>query len=232
MLQLYTCFGGFPWNEKIISQQVQPRCPAFMRSSMVSDEHAKNTHKQTSKENELIFHLASCPKSWGAAFNYLDKELRKRWACCGSNNWSSELLSLRLLFVFMEKPTSQFVFGKEPKWQKQVVFGHFFNIQEPADFMKEFNDSMFDSFIVLINLRIMVVSLSTGSMVFFCGKITLMNPNKHPHNCPTLDLTSNSSSFRLKIILGWVTSQCSEMKYEAHLLENNAALYAALICKA
>jgi hypothetical protein len=35
-----------------------------------------HTNKQASKENELIFHLA-CPKSWGAAFNYLDKELRK-----------------------------------------------------------------------------------------------------------------------------------------------------------
>jgi hypothetical protein len=64
------------------------------------------------------------------------------------------------------------------------------------------------------------------------GEITLMNPKNHPNNCPTLDLTSNSSSFRLKIVLGWVTSQCSEMIYEAHLLENNAALYAALICKA
>jgi hypothetical protein len=59
-----------------------------------------------------------------------------------------------------------------------------------------------------------------------------MNPKNHPDSCPTLDLTSNSSSFRLKFILGWVTSQCSEMIYEAHLLENNAALYAPLICKA
>jgi hypothetical protein len=86
---------------------------------------------------------------------------------------------LQLLFVFMEKPSSQFVFGKESKWQKQVLFGHFFNTQEPADFMKEFNDSMIDYFIGLINLRIMVVSLNRFYGFFFSGKITLMNPKKH-----------------------------------------------------
>jgi hypothetical protein len=90
---------------------------------------------------------------------------------------------------------------------------------------------MVDYFVVLTNLRIMVVS-QNGFYGFFYSKTTLMNPKKHPDSCPTLDLVSNSSSLRLKIILGWVTSQCSEMIYEAHLLEHNAALYAALICKA
>jgi hypothetical protein len=44
---------------------------------------------------------------------------------------------LRLLFVFMGKPSFQFVFGNESKWQKHVVFGHFKNTQEPAVFMKQ-----------------------------------------------------------------------------------------------
>jgi hypothetical protein len=44
--------------------------------------------------------------------------------------------------------------------------------------------------------------LTTSSMVFVFGKITLMNPKNNPDSCPTLDLTSNSSSFRLEIHFG------------------------------
>lgn len=57
----------------------------------------------------------------GAAFNYLDKEIRKRWACCGLNIWSLNYYFVVIICIY-GKTQFQFVFGKESKWQKQVFF--------------------------------------------------------------------------------------------------------------
>jgi len=100
---------------------VQPKCPAFMRSNMVSEEHAKHTHtnKQRKWKDYFPFGLS---QELGVAFNYLDKQLRKRWAwCCGLNNWSFWTTFLWLLFVFMEKPSSSLFLERNQNGKNRLV---------------------------------------------------------------------------------------------------------------
>jgi len=156
-------------------------------------------HTQTSKENEIIFHLA-CPKSWVLHLIIWTKRLESVERVV---DWTFEVWTtiLWLLFVFMEKPSSSLFSERNQNGKNRFFLLFLKTLKNPWFSWK----NQWFLWLILSLFRLiweLWLYLTTSSMAFVFGEITLMNPKNHPDSCPTLDLTSNSSSFRLEIHFG------------------------------